>query len=56
MAAFKGPSFEALGLSKSLVESLNAMAIRRPSQIQIACIPEILKGLKLSKFFLYYVS
>ncbi|KAK9348660.1 P-loop containing nucleoside triphosphate hydrolase protein [Lipomyces starkeyi] len=37
-------SFEALGLSKSLAESLNSMAIRRPSQIQIACIPQILNG------------
>ncbi|KAK9469383.1 P-loop containing nucleoside triphosphate hydrolase protein [Lipomyces arxii] len=37
-------SFESLGLQKSLVEALNSMAIRRPSQIQIACIPQILKG------------
>ncbi|KAK7205259.1 P-loop containing nucleoside triphosphate hydrolase protein [Myxozyma melibiosi] len=44
MSAYKGPTFESLGLSKPLVEALGAMAIRRPSQIQISCIPEILKG------------
>ncbi|KAK9446838.1 P-loop containing nucleoside triphosphate hydrolase protein [Limtongia smithiae] len=37
-------SFTSLGLSKSLVEALAAMAIRRPSKIQTACIPQILQG------------
>ncbi|KAK9455332.1 P-loop containing nucleoside triphosphate hydrolase protein [Dipodascopsis uninucleata] len=40
----KVPSFDALGISKPLVEALNSMAIKQPSQIQVACIPEILKG------------
>ncbi|EEP82645.1 conserved hypothetical protein [Uncinocarpus reesii 1704] len=37
-------SFTSLGLAPWLVGSLSAMAIRRPTAIQKACIPEILKG------------
>ncbi|EFW20337.1 ATP-dependent RNA helicase DBP8 [Coccidioides posadasii str. Silveira] len=37
-------SFSSLGLAPWLVGSLSAMAIRRPTAIQRACIPEILKG------------
>lgn len=37
-------TFGTLGLSPWLVGSLSAMAIKRPTQIQRACIPEILKG------------
>ncbi|KKZ63514.1 ATP-dependent RNA helicase DBP8 [[Emmonsia] crescens] len=39
-----GSSFASLGLSPWLVGSLSAMAIKRPTAIQKACIPEILKG------------
>ncbi|OJD10768.1 ATP-dependent RNA helicase DBP8 [Emergomyces pasteurianus Ep9510] len=37
-------SFASLGLAPWLVGSLSAMAIKRPTAIQKACIPEILKG------------
>lgn len=37
-------NFRQLGLSKWLVESLDAMRIRTPTAIQSGCIPEILKG------------
>jgi ATP-dependent RNA helicase DDX49/DBP8 len=37
-------SFEELGVSRGIVESLNAMNIYSPSAIQEACIPAILKG------------
>ncbi|WEW55216.1 Putative RNA helicase [Emydomyces testavorans] len=37
-------SFASLGLAPWLVGSLSAMAIKRPTAIQRACIPEILKG------------
>ncbi|SCU90066.1 LAMI_0E00474g1_1 [Lachancea mirantina] len=37
-------SFKRIGISKWLVESLNAMRIDTPTDIQRACIPEILKG------------
>jgi ATP-dependent RNA helicase DDX49/DBP8 len=37
-------SFESLGVSKWLAESLNVMAIHHPSAIQSACIPPILEG------------
>ncbi|KAF3923245.1 hypothetical protein ABW21_db0200753 [Orbilia brochopaga] len=36
--------FSALGVKPWLVTSLGAMAIKRPTPIQAACIPEILKG------------
>ncbi|KAK6359665.1 putative RNA helicase [Orbilia brochopaga] len=36
--------FSALGVKPWLVTSLAAMAIKRPTPIQAACIPEILKG------------
>ncbi|KAG7807591.1 hypothetical protein KL921_004349 [Ogataea angusta] len=36
--------FASLGLPRWLVESLQAMKITRPTNIQAACIPEILKG------------
>ncbi|OAX82477.1 ATP-dependent RNA helicase DBP8 [Emergomyces africanus] len=39
-----GSSFASLGLAPWLVGSLSAMAIKRPTAIQKACIPEILKG------------
>ncbi|EEH39887.1 ATP-dependent RNA helicase DBP8 [Paracoccidioides lutzii Pb01] len=39
-----GSSFATLGLAPWLVGSLSAMAIKRPTAIQKACIPEILKG------------
>ncbi|KAF8468963.1 P-loop containing nucleoside triphosphate hydrolase protein [Kalaharituber pfeilii] len=38
------PSFAALGVSKWLVDSLAAMAIRKPTPIQAACIGPILEG------------
>lgn len=37
-------SFDALGVRPWLVQSLESMAIRRPTGIQKGCIPEILKG------------
>lgn len=37
-------SFESLGVAKWLCESLNAMAIHKPSAIQQACIPSVLEG------------
>jgi ATP-dependent RNA helicase DDX49/DBP8 len=37
-------TFGALGLDPWLVGSLSTMAIKRPTQIQRTCIPEILKG------------
>lgn len=37
-------SFEALTVSPWLIKSLSAMQINRPTPIQRACIPEILKG------------
>lgn len=37
-------SFARLGLAPWLVGSLSTMAIKRPTAIQRACIPEILKG------------
>jgi ATP-dependent RNA helicase DDX49/DBP8 len=39
-----GSSFEALNVSPWLIKSLSAMQIRRPTAIQKACIPEILRG------------
>ncbi|EEH44527.1 ATP-dependent RNA helicase DBP8 [Paracoccidioides brasiliensis Pb18] len=39
-----GSSFATLGLAPWLVGSLSTMAIKRPTAIQKACIPEILKG------------
>lgn len=36
--------FKSLGLPKWLVETLNAMKITHPTEIQQACIPEIIKG------------
>ncbi|KAK9461011.1 P-loop containing nucleoside triphosphate hydrolase protein [Lipomyces oligophaga] len=44
MSVKTSPSFVSLGLSKPLSDALASMAIRRPSQIQIACIPQILQG------------
>lgn len=37
-------SFASLNVKPWLVQSLNAMAIKRPTGIQKGCIPEILKG------------
>lgn len=37
-------NFEELGLAPWLVGSLSSMALTRPTTIQAACIPEILKG------------
>lgn len=37
-------SFADLGVSRQLVASLNAMAIRRPTEVQMACIPPLLAG------------
>ncbi|KAJ2724615.1 putative RNA helicase [Coemansia sp. Benny D115] len=37
-------SFKDLGLDKWLVDSLGAMAITQPTEIQRACIPHVLKG------------
>ncbi|KAI0127694.1 ATP-dependent RNA helicase DBP8 [Xylariales sp. AK1849] len=37
-------TFESLGLRSWLVQSLGTMAIQRPTGIQKACIPEMLKG------------
>lgn len=44
------PSFTSLGVSRWLVDSLAAMAIRKPTPIQAACIRPILEGV------LYYFS
>lgn len=37
-------NFEDLGVANWLCESLEAMKIHKPTSIQAACIPEILKG------------
>lgn len=37
-------SFSSLGIAKWLCEALEAMAIREPTGIQAACIPEVLRG------------
>ncbi|KAG9017434.1 putative RNA helicase [Tulasnella sp. JGI-2019a] len=36
--------FGALGVSTALVSSLGAMSIRKPTPVQVACIPQLLKG------------
>jgi hypothetical protein len=37
-------SFEDLGLSKWLIETLHSLSITQPTEIQSACIPSILRG------------
>lgn len=37
-------SFASLGVEPFLVRALSAMAIRKPTGVQAACIPQILKG------------
>lgn len=39
------PDFAGLGIDRWLVDSLGALAIRRPTPIQAACIPPILEGI-----------
>lgn len=39
------PDFPSLGIDRWLVDSLGAMAIRKPTPIQAACIPPILEGI-----------
>jgi hypothetical protein len=36
--------FPSLGLSDPLVRSMNSMSIRRPTPVQVACIPPLLEG------------
>ncbi|KAL1924558.1 uncharacterized protein VTP21DRAFT_4212 [Calcarisporiella thermophila] len=43
-AKIPSATFGELGLSEFLVDALDAMAIRKPSEIQRACIPPILEG------------
>ncbi len=38
------PDFKSLGVSKWLIDALNAISIYEPSDIQSACIPAILEG------------
>ena len=40
--------FSSLGLSDSLVRSMNTMSIRRPTLVQAACIPALLEGERLT--------
>ncbi|KAK9471993.1 DEAD-domain-containing protein [Dipodascopsis tothii] len=44
MSSASNRTFSDLGLSKWLVDALTSMAIRKPSNIQSACIPKILAG------------
>ena len=37
-------SFDDLGIKKWLVKQCNAIGIKKPTEIQAKCIPEILKG------------
>ncbi|CAG8453813.1 12049_t:CDS:2 [Acaulospora morrowiae] len=37
-------NFENLGLEAWLIQALNSMLIKRPTEIQVACIPKILSG------------
>lgn len=37
-------NFLSMGISESLVASLNSMSIRRPTTVQMACIPPLLEG------------
>jgi superfamily II DNA/RNA helicase len=38
-------TFEDLGLSPWLLESLNHLSIRAPTEIQVACVPPALEGI-----------
>lgn len=38
------PSFAVLGASKSLTASLAIMSIKKPTPVQVACIPPLLQG------------
>lgn len=40
----KDTTFENLGLSSWLVDALSSLSIRKPSEIQKACVPAILSG------------
>ena len=44
VAVFGQSSFAGLGVHKWLVDSLAAMAIRKPTPIQAACVGPILEG------------
>ena len=44
MAAKKEGSFGDLGIKTWLVKQCNAIGIKKPTEIQAKCIPEILKG------------
>ena len=46
------PSFASLGVNRWLVDSLAAMAIRKPTPIQAACIGPILEGV----FYYFFQS
>ncbi len=39
------PSFSELGASKSLISSLATMSIKKPTPVQVACIPPLLQGM-----------
>jgi superfamily II DNA/RNA helicase len=43
-AKSKDTTFEDLGLSNWLVDALSSLSIRKPSEIQKACVPAILSG------------
>ena len=48
----KPSSFEALGISPALINALNKMSIKLPTEIQVACIPPLLQGEFLSIYLL----
>ncbi|ORX36665.1 P-loop containing nucleoside triphosphate hydrolase protein [Kockovaella imperatae] len=43
-AGSKNETFESLGLSRPLITALAGISIRSPTEIQSACVPQILKG------------
>ncbi|KAG8701630.1 putative RNA helicase [Ceratobasidium sp. 395] len=45
----KEVTFASLGVKRALVESLEAMSIRRPTPVQVGCIPPLLSGMSVSK-------
>lgn len=42
--------FSSLGISDNLVASMNSMSIRRPTPVQLACIPPLLEGKPTPKY------
>lgn len=39
------PTFPEMGVSSSLVSAMNKMSIHKPTEIQVACIPQLLNGM-----------